>query len=176
MRRKGKRQRKRVSERERERERGGGEGDAIEARKSSLKLATRADSDAAKGDRVFMSKRAWRRRQEGWKEVVFTRGEYTRETVNNHGFFLFPLFLVFSPSLPFLLSLSLSLSLSLFPPFPLPPPLSGLYPFFLARTQEIVFHCVGKSLKKVQREEFLSDNYALCEVPPRAILLRVYGN
>jgi len=160
----GERERDRESERARERE--GGERDAIEARKSSLKLATRADSDAAKGDRVFMSKRAWRRRQEGWKEVVFTRGEYTREIVNNHGFFLFPCLL------PFASFSSLSLSLSALPPSP---PFSGLYPFFLARTQEIVFHCVGKSLKKAQREEFLSDNYALCEVPPRAILLRVYG-
>lgn len=39
--------------------------DATEARKSSLKLATRADGDAAKGDRVFMSKRVWRREYEG---------------------------------------------------------------------------------------------------------------
>lgn len=61
-------------------ERGGKEIEkgATEARKSSFKLATRADSDAAKRDRVFMSKRAWRRRYEGWKEVVFTRRECVR--------------------------------------------------------------------------------------------------
>lgn len=82
-----------------------------EARKSSLKLATRADSDAAKGDRVFMSKRARRRRHEGWEEVVFTHDGCTNEAVNNDGVFLFvPLSPFFSSSLP----------------------LAALYPFSLA--------------------------------------------
>lgn len=66
--------------------------DATEAQKSSLKLATRADGDAAKGDRVFTSKRVWRREYRGMGEgeVVFTRGGYANEAVNNDGFFLFP--------------------------------------------------------------------------------------
>lgn len=51
--------RKNSGEGEKERKR---EKDVTEARKSSFKLAARADSVAAKGDRVFMSKRAWRRR------------------------------------------------------------------------------------------------------------------
>lgn len=66
--------------------------DATEAQKSSLKLATRADGDAAKRDRVFTSKRVWRREYRGMGEgeVVFTRGGYANEAVNNDGFFLFP--------------------------------------------------------------------------------------
>lgn len=68
-------QRKNFRERRRVRKRERAGGGTTEVRKSSLKLATRADSDAAKGDRVFISKRAWRRRYEGWEEVVFTRGE-----------------------------------------------------------------------------------------------------
>lgn len=122
----------RILGKERGREKG-----ATEARASSLKLATRADSDAAKGDRVFMSKRAWHRRYEGWEEVVFTRGGCTSEAVNNDGFFFFSPF-------PFsLFSLSLG-SVSFFSlPSTYAPP-------------EIVFHCVGGSLKKAQREEFLS--------------------
>lgn len=71
---------------------GGSVEDATEARKSSLKLATRADGDAAKGDRVFTSKLVWRREYRGMGEgeVVFNRDGYANEAVNNDGFFLFP--------------------------------------------------------------------------------------